>query len=70
MAQQTKSGLGGFDVLMSHTIRHTRGSTPLNEWSARRRCLCLHNTSNSRTSMTSSGFEHAMPAIKRFRNMN
>jgi len=33
------------EVSRSHTVRHkTLGRTPPNEWSARRRGRCLHNT--------------------------
>jgi hypothetical protein len=54
------------EVSRSHTIRHThthtRGRTPLNEWSARRRGRYLHNR---RKSMPSARFETATPANKR-----
>jgi hypothetical protein len=46
------------------TLRHTtRGRTPLDEWSARRRDLYLttHNTHNRRPSISPEGFE---PAIR------
>ena len=47
------------------TSRHiTLGRTPLDEWSARRRDLCLttHNTHKRQTSMPPAGFEPAIPA--------
>jgi hypothetical protein len=46
----------------------THGRTPLDEWTARRRGLYLHRTTqhiNVRASMLSAGFEHAIPATKR-----
>ena len=43
--QQPDSGLGRFPVeFLDHTHTHTPGRTPQNEWSARRKGLCLHNT--------------------------
>jgi hypothetical protein len=45
---------------LDHTQRHTTvGRTPVDEWSARRRHLCLttHNTQNRQTSMPPVGFE-------------
>ena len=33
-----------WNSLITHTHTHTLGSTPLNEWSARRICPYLHNT--------------------------
>ena len=47
VTQQPKSVLGPLTVEVSRslTIRHTHARlTPLNEWSARRRDRCLHNT--------------------------
>jgi len=48
----------------SHTTTH---HTPLGEWSARRRDLCLttHNTHNRQTSMPSAGFEPTISAGER-----
>ena len=43
--KQHNSGLGRLIVeFLDHTHKHTSGRTPLNEWSARHRDLCLHNT--------------------------
>jgi hypothetical protein len=50
------------------TLRHTTlGRTPLEEWSARRRDLCLttHNTEKRQTSMPPGAFEVAIPASER-----
>jgi hypothetical protein len=44
------------EVYRSHTTTHTVGSTPLDEWSARRRDLYL-TTHNRQTSMPPVGFE-------------
>jgi hypothetical protein len=46
VTQQPKSGPGRLivEVARSHTIRHTAGRTPLNEWSARRRGRYLQET--------------------------
>jgi hypothetical protein len=50
----------------SHTITHTRGKTPLDEWSARHRGRYLHSTQHRRwTSIPSAGLEPAIPAMKR-----
>jgi hypothetical protein len=51
--------------LLGHTQRRTTvGRTPLDEWSARRRDLCLttHNTHNRQTSMPPVGFELTISA--------
>jgi hypothetical protein len=57
----------GFRI--THNYRHTTtaGRTPLYEWSARRRGRYLHNTQQTRQkkTMTSAGFEPAIPAFKR-----
>ena len=47
--------------------RTTVGTTPLDEWSARRRdpYLTKHNTHNRQTPTSPVGFEPAIPAIKR-----
>jgi len=53
---------------LDHTQRRTTfGRTPLDEWSARRRDLCLttHNTHNRQTSMTPVGFEPTISAGER-----
>jgi hypothetical protein len=50
---------------LGHTQRHTTvGSTPLDEWSARRSDLYMttHNTHNRRTYMSSVGFEPTISA--------
>jgi len=47
-------------MFLDHTQRRTTvGRTPLDDWSARRRDLCLttHNTHNRQTSMPPVGFE-------------
>jgi hypothetical protein len=51
----------GFTITLRYT---TLGRTPLDEWSARRRHVCLttHSTHKRQTSMTTVGFE---PAISR-----
>jgi hypothetical protein len=52
----------------SHAVRHTSlGSTPLDEWSARRRELYLitHNTHKIQTSMPPAGFETTILACER-----
>ena len=57
-----------FTRFLDHTQRRiTVGSTPLNEWSARRRDLCLttHNTHNRQTSMPPVGFEPTSSAGER-----
>jgi len=53
---------------LSRTHAHTPGRTPQRKWSARRRGRYIHNTHNKhkrRSSMTSAGFELAMPSTKR-----
>jgi hypothetical protein len=54
---------------LNHTELDTYGRTPLSEWSARRRDLYLHRTTehiNTREKrMPWAGFEPAIPAIKR-----
>ena len=53
-------GASSFTRFLDHTQRHsTVGSTPLDEWTARRRDLYLttHNTHNRQTSMPPVGFE-------------
>jgi len=48
----------------THTRTHTLGMTPLDEGSARRKYLYLktHNIHNRQTSVSSVGFETAIPA--------
>jgi len=49
---------------LDHTQRRTiAGGTPLDEWSTRRRDLCLttHNTHNRQTSMPRMGFKPTIP---------
>ena len=50
----------GFEITLRHT---TLGRTPLDEWSARRRHICLttNNTHKRQTSILSAGFEPANP---------
>jgi hypothetical protein len=57
----------GFTITVRHT---TLSSTPLDEWSARRRDLYLitHNTQKKKTSMPPAGFEPAIPASERPEN--
>jgi len=60
-----------FMSFLDHTQRRTTvGSTPLDEWSARRRDLYLttHNTHNRQTSMTLVGFEPTISAGERPKN--
>jgi hypothetical protein len=54
----------GFTITLRHT---TLGSTPLDEWSARRRDLYMttHNTHNRHTSMPPAGFEPTIPSSER-----
>jgi len=54
----------GFTITLRHT---TVDKTPLDEWPARRRDLCLttHNTHNRKTFMLRTGFEPAIPASER-----
>ena len=57
-----------FEVSRSHTLRHTTGRTPLNEWSARRRGRYLNNTQQTQQTNNpcpSAGFELAIPGFKR-----
>jgi hypothetical protein len=53
-----------FTITLKHT---TLGTTPLDEWSARRRDLYLttHNTHKRQTSIPTTGFELEIPASKR-----
>ena len=56
---------------IDHTQRRTTvGTTPLDDWSARRRafCLTIHNTHNRQTSMPPVGFEPTTPAGERPQN--
>jgi hypothetical protein len=69
MAQQPLVGQGLFNIeaSLSHSFRHTTlDRIPLDEWSARRRDLYLttHNIHKRQTSITSAGFEPAIPASK------
>ena len=64
--------LQGQDLLIvkasqSHPDKHAIGRTPLDEWSVRRSDLYLttHNIHKGHTSMTSAGFETAIPASER-----
>jgi hypothetical protein len=41
-----------FFMFLDHTHTHTHGRTPLNEWSARRRGLYLHNTQQTQQTNT------------------
>ena len=57
-----------FTRFLDHTQRRTTvGRTPLDEWIARRRDLCLttHNTHNRQTSIPQVGFEPAIPGSER-----
>ena len=57
-----------FLMFLDHTRRRsTVGSTPLDEWSARRRDLYLttHDTHNRQTSMPPVGFEPTISAGER-----
>jgi hypothetical protein len=53
-----------FAIILRRTIV---GRTSLDEWSARRRDVCLttHNTHKTQTSITTSGFESTIPASER-----
>ena len=53
-----------FTIILRHT---TLGRTPLDEWSARRRDLCLttHNIHKRQISMPPTGFESTIPASER-----
>jgi hypothetical protein len=58
------SHYGGITI----TLRHTKlARTPLEEWSARRRDLCLtiHKTHKIQISMSQAGYKHAIPASER-----
>jgi hypothetical protein len=61
MALQPQVGKGLF--IFEASGSHTRGRTPLDEWSARRRYLYLtkHSTQKWHTSMPSVGFEFTIP---------
>ena len=70
MALQPNAGYGLliFTRFLDHTQRRTTvGRTPLDEWSARRRDLCLttHNTHNRQTSILPAGFETTFSAGER-----
>ena len=57
-----------FLMFLYHTRRRTTvGRTPLDEWSARRRDLCLttHDTHNRQISMPPAGFEPKISACER-----
>ena len=57
-----------FTRFLDHTQQHTTvGRTPLDEWSARRRDLCLttHNTHTRQTFMPPAGFEPTISAGER-----
>jgi len=60
-------GLLIVQVSQSHSDTHALGRTPLDEWSVRRRDLCLttHNIHKGHTSMISAVFETAIPASER-----
>jgi hypothetical protein len=53
-----------FEIILRHTIL---GRTPLGEWPARRRELCLttHRTYKTHTCMTPAGFEPAIPTSEK-----
>ena len=61
-------GVEGYFCTWLHSIiyiyTHTHGRTPLDEWSARRRDLCLptHNTHKRQTSMTPGGIRTRSPS--------
>ena len=68
MAQQPPVGQDILIIDASRSHWHTTiGRTPLDEWSLRRRDLCLttHNTHKKQTSMSPAGFEPAIPASER-----
>jgi hypothetical protein len=69
VAHQLNSGLRRpiVEVSKSHTIRHTPGRSPLDEWSAPRTDQYRRNTNKHtrRTSTHSAGFEPANPGIER-----
>ena len=70
--QQSKLGLGFHmaQVSRSHTIRHTHTHTvrllcTSDKTVAEAATCTMHNKHNRRTSMNSTGFEPAIPAVKR-----
>ena len=68
MAQQPHSGRLIVEVSRSHAVRQsTRGGTPLDEGSARRRGLYLttHNVQKRQTSILPARFEPTIPASER-----
>ena len=68
VAPQPKSGLGRLILRFQYhrQLRHTPGSTPRNEWPARRRSrYTTHNKHNGRIFMLSVRFEPAIPTVKR-----
>ena len=69
MARQPPVGYGLFivEASRSHSDTPRFGRTPLEEWSARRRDLCLttHNTHERETFMLAVGFEPAIPKSER-----
>jgi len=48
-------------MFRSHTIRHTRGRTPLHEWSASRRGRYRHNVQQTQATNV-----HALSGIRTF----
>ena len=56
-----------FNGTHTHTHTHTLSRTPLDEGSASHKYIHLttHNIHSRRTSMTTAGFELAIPAVKR-----
>jgi len=61
-------GLLCIEASRSHSVIHTTlGSTPLDEWSARRRDLYLtkHNIHKRQTFMNTAGFESTIPESER-----
>jgi len=69
VAQQPKSGLERLVVVVSrsHTISHTHPTTPLKEWSARRRDRYPHNTKQTQETNIHviRGIRTQIPAIMR-----
>jgi hypothetical protein len=70
MAQKPNSGLGHhvFEVSRSHTIKHVHSRTPLNKEInpvAEDSNYTTYKKHNRRTGMPSTGFEPAIPQIKR-----
>ena len=69
VTQQPNSGLGHLivEVSRSHTHTHTAGRAPLDKRSVRRKSLYLPNTDQTQDTniLPSTGFEPAIPAIKR-----